>query len=56
MLLLIDNRFAKILEYLEKTFSLGYKDFEHIGRDHDLDSIRSNNKFLLCLLNNLITF
>lgn len=40
----MDNK-QKALEYLEKSFELGYLRFAHIARDQDLDSIREMNEF-----------
>jgi clan AA aspartic protease (TIGR02281 family) len=39
------NEKQKALEYLEKSFELGYRRFAHIDRDQDMDPIRDMDEF-----------
>jgi tetratricopeptide (TPR) repeat protein len=37
------------LEYLEKAFQKGFKEIDHVEKDHDWDRFRSNDKFVRLL-------
>lgn len=41
----LQGNLAQALKYIEQSLKMGYSDFEHMGKDHDLDNIRNSKEY-----------